>query len=255
MNCANHPEATATAFCRECGKPMCGECQCPAVGSVYCQDHVPAASPLMPPPLFPADPPRPSAGFSQSSYTSQTGPAAPRTYDSPYTAPVGTPVMTGPNPNVHPALALVLGFIPGVGAIYNGQYAKGLIHAVVFGLLISLTTSARSAGSEAFLGIMIAAWVFYQAFEAYHTARKRRFGMTVEEFSSLFDVRPVGGKFPIGAVLLIGLGFILLLDTTDIVRFDEFARYWPMGLILLGGYMLYTRLNPAAAVADNGDVR
>ena len=33
------------------------------------------------------------------------------------------------------AIALFLGFIPGVGAIYNGQYAKGLVHAVVFGLI------------------------------------------------------------------------------------------------------------------------
>ncbi|NDJ12496.1 MAG: hypothetical protein EBY17_15070, partial [Acidobacteriia bacterium] len=41
MNCANHPEANATAFCRECGQPMCPECQRPALGSVYCQTHVP----------------------------------------------------------------------------------------------------------------------------------------------------------------------------------------------------------------------
>jgi hypothetical protein len=148
-----------------------------------------------------------------------------------------------PNPNSHPVLALLLGFIPGVGAIYNGQYAKGLIHAVVFGLLISLTTNARSGGSEAFLGIMIAAWVFYQAFEAYHTARKRRFGLVVEEFSSLFEIRPGTGKFPVGAVVLIGVGFLLLLETTDIIRFDDFARFWPVGLIALGGYMLYGRLH------------
>jgi len=29
------------------------------------------------------------------------------------------------DPAAHPALAFLLGFIPGVGAIYNGQYAKG----------------------------------------------------------------------------------------------------------------------------------
>jgi len=27
--------------------------------------------------------------------------------------------------------------IPGVGAVYNGQYAKGLVHVVIVGLLIS----------------------------------------------------------------------------------------------------------------------
>jgi len=42
MNCANHPEITASAFCRDCGKPMCQECQRPALGSIYCAEHLPA---------------------------------------------------------------------------------------------------------------------------------------------------------------------------------------------------------------------
>lgn len=250
MNCAIHPEATATAFCRECGKPMCSECQRPAMGSVFCQDHAPVTVP----------PPLPKSPFTEqpraSYYVPPTPPPPPAgAYaDSPYSAPV---VALAANPNAHPILALLLGFIPGVGAIYNGQYAKGLIHAVIFGLLISLTTNAHSGGAEAFLGIMIAVWVFYQAFEAYHTARKRRFGLVVEEFSSLFDVRPASGKFPVGAVLLIALGFVLLLETTDIIRFDDVARFWPVGLIAVGGYMLYTRLHstdvPPGSV--NGEAR
>jgi hypothetical protein len=143
-------------------------------------------------------------------------------------------------------LALILGFIPGVGAIYNGQYAKGLIHVVVFGLLISLMTNSHVGTLEPMLGIMVGAWVFYMAFEAYHTARKRKYGVAVEEFSSLFDVRPVHGRFPAGAILLIGVGFILLLDTTDVINMDQIERYWPIALILVGLYLLYARLSPAA---------
>ena len=30
-----------------------------------------------------------------------------------------------------------------------------------------------------------------------------------------------GARFPVGAVLLIGLGFILLLDTTDIISIED----------------------------------
>jgi uncharacterized membrane protein len=131
-----------------------------------------------------------------------------------------------------------------VGAIYNGQYAKGLVHAVVFALLVSAVSSGHNAGMEAFIGIMIAAWVFYMAFEAYHTARKRRYGIAVEEFSGQFDFRAGGHRFPTGAILLIVLGFILLLDTTDIISIEEFAKYWPVGLILLGVYLLYNRLTP-----------
>jgi hypothetical protein len=152
----------------------------------------------------------------------------------------------------HPFLALILGFIPGVGAIYNGQYAKGLIHAVVFGLLISIVNGLHHGPLEPLFALLIGAWVFYMAFEAYHTARKRRYGGSVEEFSSLFDVRPTQARFPSGALLLIGLGFILLLDTTDIISMEQWERYWPLLLILVGLYMLYVRLSPAAHRPDGG---
>ena len=78
-------------------------------------------------------------------------------------------------PDVSPGLAFFLGWIPGVGAIYNGQYAKGLVHAVIFGMLCSILDSDLR-GLEPVFGILLAAWIFYMAFEAYHTARKRRNG-------------------------------------------------------------------------------
>jgi hypothetical protein len=232
MNCINHPETTASAFCRDCGKPMCQECQRPAQGTVYCADHLPVA----------AAPPPPASPGTVSHY-------------SPYTAP-SAPVSQGQPPDmaVHPTLALILGFIPGVGAIYNGQYAKGLIHVVVFGLLVSLAASSNAGGFEPLIGLLIAAWVFYMAFEAFHTARSRRNGAGVEEFSSLFDVRPTHGRFPAGAILLIALGFILLLNTTDIIRMETLERYWPVGLIVCGLYMLYMRVTPRhVAVAPESD--
>ena len=228
MNCANHPETTATAFCRECGKPMCPECQRPALGSIFCEVHQPA------------------------SYQAETmGQTAPPPYTAPQTPPASTyasPYTSLPQPmpdeSVHPILALLLGLIPGVGATYNGQYAKGLVHALVFGLLVSAIANSHNGGMAALLGIMIAAWVFYMCFEAYHTARKRRYGVVVEEFSGQFDFRAGGNRVPVGAILLIGLGFILLLDTTDIISIDEFVKYWPAGLILLGAYLLYNQLSP-----------
>jgi cell wall-active antibiotic response 4TMS protein YvqF/B-box zinc finger protein len=236
MNCAQHPEFDATAFCRECGKPMCSECQRPALGSVYCEAHLPATPPA---------PAQPLAPYAPAPYTAYATPLA----ASPYTAPANAPPA---DPSVHPVLALLLGFIPGVGAIYNGQYAKGLVHAVVFALLVSAEASGHNAGMEAFIGIMIAAWVFYMVFEAYHTARKRRYGVAVEEFSGQFDFRTGNSRVPVGAILLIGLGFILLLDTTDIISIEEFGKYWPVGMILLGVYLLYNRLNPDHSHINRG---
>jgi hypothetical protein len=265
MNCANHPETTASAFCRECGKPMCQECQRPALGSIYCAEHLPVAAPMpaaapasfVPPPPPPAPPP---SAFRETTREATGETTGEKSYaGSPYSAPAAAPYSGAAPPQyaasqtplpvyetgAHPVLALILGFIPGVGAIYNGQYAKGLIHAVVFGLLVSIVSNMHGS-FEPLFGLLIGAWVFYMAFEAYHTARKRRYGVSVEEFSSLFDVRPTQGRFPAGAILLIGLGFLLLLDTTDMISMDQMERYWPVGLIVFGLYMLYARLSPEA---------
>ena len=40
----------------------------------------------------------------------------------------------------------MLGFIPGVGAIYNGQYAKGLVHVIIVGLMISILSNGAADG-------------------------------------------------------------------------------------------------------------
>ncbi len=247
MNCAQHTETTATAFCRECGTPMCLECQRPALGSVYCEAHLPMTAQAPEPPSVNPFAPEPA----QTSVSTALPVAyVPPVYATPHTASPYTSAAppVRPDDSVHPVLALLLGFIPGVGATYNGQYAKGLVHAVVFGLLLSaIINSHGSAGMAAFIGIMIAAWMFYMVFEAYHTARKRRLGIPVDEFAGHFELRSVGGRVPVGAIILIGLGFILLLDTTNIISIDQFVQYWPLGMILLGVYLLYNRLHSETA--------
>src|SRR5438034_2140642 len=204
MNCSTHTDVPAVAFCRSCGKALCADCRRVAEGTVYCAEHAPAAA-------------------------ASSGAGAPS-----YSAP--------PPGHANPRLAFLLGFIPGVGAIYNGQYAKGLVHAVIFGLIISIMTRAGGE-SEPMLAFLMIAWEFYMIFEAYHTARKRVMGEPVDEFSSLVNVRPGGRGFPTGAVTLIVLGVILLLNTLDILEFRYIARYWPVVLILAGVYMLWARLS------------
>jgi hypothetical protein len=84
-----------------------------------------------------------------------------------YQQPFIPPPVSGPNPSS----AAVLGLIPGVGAMYNGQFVKGFIHVVVFAVLVSLT------GYYGIFGIFIAAWIVYQSFDAYHTAKALRDGL------------------------------------------------------------------------------
>src|SRR5258706_6953477 len=106
------------------------------------------------------------------------------TAPSPY-APSQPPPLPRTNEHVSPPLAFALGFIPGVGAVYNGQYAKGLLHVVIFGSIISILSSGAAQGFVPLFGLMIPTFAFYMAFEAYHTAKKRREGEAVDEFSGL----------------------------------------------------------------------
>ena len=118
MNCQNHPEVPATAYCRSCGKPVCEECRRDAFGTVYCEEHVPA------PPPRAAD----SAGFAAPPPGYTAAPPPPPPFAPNAAVPPSAGIVYA---DVSPGLALFLGLIPGVGAIYNGQYAKGMVHAIV----------------------------------------------------------------------------------------------------------------------------
>ncbi|HYL76964.1 MAG TPA: DUF5668 domain-containing protein [Bryobacteraceae bacterium] len=226
MNCINHPDITAVAYCRSCGKALCETCRRTADGTVYCEEHAPVV-----------------AGAATGSTAGTTAGAAAGAAYSPYTAPAGT---AAPDAGASPGLAFLLGLIPGVGAIYNGQYVKGLIHVIVLGVLISIVSNGDMAGGmEPLFGMMIGVWVFYMAFEAYHTAKKRQMGLAVDEFSSLVRLRNQpgqGSQFPVGPAILIAVGLLFLLNNMEVIRFREIMRYWPIGLIALGAYMLYERM-------------
>ena len=219
MNCQNHAETPATAYCRSCGKPVCDECRRDAFGTVYCADHTPAPAPTMPPP--PMGPPA----------FATPAPGAP-----PYGAAPGYVYS-----DVSPGLALFLGLIPGVGAIYNGQYAKGIVHAIIWGMLISICDSRAARGLEPVFVMLVIAWIAYMAFEAYHTARKRRAGEPVDEYSSILDMRGGRNHVPMAGIVLIGLGALLLLHTLDLLDFEYVTRFWPVLLIGLGVYLLAGR--------------
>ncbi len=238
MNCANHPEAEVAAYCRSCGKALCKDCRKDAAGTVFCAEHLPVTEAPPPAPPFQAADPAATAQVPPPPFQGMGA-------GSPYTAPPpplgGTPYVHSATGTPSPGLAFILGFIPGVGAIYNGQYAKGLVHAVVFGLLVTILDSGHVGSFEPLFGIFLAIWVFYMAFEAHHTAAKRRKGEPVEELSSLMNIPTTAGGIPVGPVILIGLGVILLLDTLNVITFESVSRYWPVLLIVGGGYMLYSR--------------
>ena len=227
MNCQNHPESPASAYCRTCGMPVCEECRRDAFGTVYCAEHAPAPVSAQAPPSGYAPPPPgfvpPPPGFA---------PPVPGYAPPPFSA----------QSTVSPALAFFLGLIPGVGAIYNGQYAKGLVHAIVWGLLMSIANSRAANGLEPIFVMLVIAWWAYMAFEAHRTAQKLQAGEVVDEYSSLVPMRGRGDQAPVAGAALVLLGILLLLKTLDVLDFDRVARYWPVLLIAVGVYLLWGRI-------------
>jgi hypothetical protein len=66
--------------------------------------------------------------------------------------------------------------------MYNGQYAKGVVHLIVFAILVSL------ANENGIFGLFIAGWVCYQVIEAHQTARARRDGTPLPNPFGLNDL-------------------------------------------------------------------
>jgi hypothetical protein len=164
MNCANHPDRERTAFCQNCGKPICQECTRVVGTAVFCEPCLAAK-------LSGAGAPPPAGG--PYTYTGSDGAVN-------YAPPGAIPPPLPGEPN--PGLAALLGFIPGVGAMYNGQYAKGVVHLIVFAILVSL------ANENGIFGLFVAGWVCYQVIEAHHTARARRDGTPLPNPFGLNDL-------------------------------------------------------------------
>ncbi len=217
-------DAKIVGYCRMCGKALDENDANATEGTLYCAEHAPQVSAGVP-----QEPPPP---YTAPAYHSPA---------SPYSA-VQPPPLPKADPQVSPPLAFALGFIPGVGAVYNGQYAKGLLHVVIFGSIISILSSGAARGFVPLFALMIPTFVFYMAFEAYHTAKKRRDGEQVDEFSGLARARGVRSRFPMAPVLLIAFGVLFLLDNLDLLRIGALLRYWPALLIVLGLYLLFERI-------------
>ena len=217
MNCATHNDVAAVAFCRTCGKPLCNQCTRDVRGVIYCESCLAAR--------MEGVSAAPAAGFAPVQTVYPPGAS--------YAAPPRLPINSGPNP----ALAGILGAIPfGIGAIYNGQYAKGLAHMAIF---VALIFGANHGGEMDWIfGIAIPFFVLYQIIDAVRTAKAIQLSEPVPDPFGLAQMFSTGEKFegtkvPAGAAVLIVLGMLFLLHTAGFFEIG-FGVFVSVILILLG---------------------
>jgi Domain of unknown function (DUF5668) len=244
MNCSNHTEVSAVAYCRTCGKALCANCTRDVRGVVYCENCLAERlGGALPPP-------------------------------SVYQAAVADPALGAPAARDRlpsPGVAAALGFIPGVGAMYNGQFMKGFIHVMVFVCLIWM--------GDHFGPIMVPvffAYFFYSVFDAYKTAHAIELGQPLPDpfgLERMFGADAVARRVPhpaetpanltsppekapdqagctgqvsrhrapTGAIVLIALGALFLLNSLGLLEFHWVHRLWPVILIVVGGWLFVKR--------------
>ncbi len=229
MNCTVHTDVPATAYCRTCGKPMCEKCAHNVRGVVYCEDCL-------------------------ATRLHDTLPAAPASGVVPGTAPAPVIVAGAPSPGLAGVLA---GFFPfGVGAVYNGQYAKGLAHLIIFVLLCVGASQGGDTG-DVFFGLGLAFFYVYQIIDAVRSAHAIRLGLPAPDPFGLSKAFGSGervefSKVPIGAVVLIGLGVLFLLNTMGWLHVLWFHRLWPLILIVIGVWLFMKRWSTPSGPASQG---
>jgi hypothetical protein len=140
---------------------------------------------------------------------------------------------------------VLAGFFPfGVGAVYTGQYAKGLAHLAIFVLLIAGCNAADSDHSTmlgVFCGIGLAFFYVYQIIDAVRSAKAIQTAQPIPDPFGLASTFSVGekietSKIPSGAIVLILVGVVFLLHTLGLAEFG-LERYWPVILIGVGGWL------------------
>jgi len=163
-----------------------------------------------------------------------------------------------------PALAGILAaLIPGLGAMYNGQFVKAFVHVVIFAMLI--VAVSHGYGLAPLFGILIGFFWFYMIFDAVKSAKAKQLGIPAPDplgLDRLFGIEeshPAASRTasnagamagqpaaqqaardntPIGAIVLVALGVFFLLGNLGMLHVH---RLWPLILIGLGLWIAYRR--------------
>lgn len=197
MNCAYHLTNRAVVQCSRCTRPLCPACDHRIRGFPYCQDCIVAGVESL---------------QQQQARTNAKG--AMRRKSS-------------------PAVAFLLSFIPpGLGAVYNGQTAKALVHFTIFASFFQMLVMY----GQPFFLLGLAAATLFAAVDAARTAQLIRGGFAPDEEQDAITRRLYGNPLA-WAVTMISLGTVFLLHTLFNIRLRP--EFLPIIPVLLGAYMLF----------------
>jgi Domain of unknown function (DUF5668)/B-box zinc finger len=147
----------------------------------------------------------------------------------------GSSTSAGSPPRSNPGAAAALGLIPGLGAVYNGDYTRAIILVAIWAALLAVGLTDAFGDLTTLIWIAFGLFPIYTAIDSYRAAQNRQLG-TLEGQS----VVPVPRQ-SVGAIVLIALGVLALLGNFGWIRGEWVSRGWPVVLIAIGVWLYVKR--------------
>lgn len=156
-----------------------------------------------------------------------------------------------------PLLALVLSAMPGLGQVYVGYYNQGFVNMFVCGgTIFLLSVSGHHYGGALralapFLGFFLAFYWLYNMVDAYRRAtfyNHALAGLGPVDFPESMKLPKTHGSLA-GGIVLIALGLLLFANTALGMSLDWLEQWWPMGLVLIGAWLVYRSVTEKRPVA------
>jgi hypothetical protein len=136
-------------------------------------------------------------------------------------------------PTDAPKRAASLSLIPGMGAVYNGEYRKALAQFAVFAGLIIMGDQVHGV-----FGFGAVVFLIFTMFDSYHTAEAR---LRTRMEPKLGTESPAKDRTAAAwGIILIGLGFLFLLQ--NFIHYNFLNRLWPLVFVALGVYLVVASL-------------
>lgn len=132
-----------------------------------------------------------------------------------------------------PIVALLLGLVPGLGAAYNGQNVKALVHFVVTAGLWTLSDIFHPPFAI-LIGLSGVAFYFFSLYDAYASAQRHRLGVNLQEEEDRLRLI-LRERTGLWGGLLIGIGALAVFSR---VLPDHLHLLWPLLLVIAGVYYI-----------------
>ena len=137
-------------------------------------------------------------------------------------------------PRAKARLAALFAVLPGMGAVYNRQNIKAVVHFVSIIGLFELASLKVAAVVFALAGLVL---YLYSIIDAYRTAMLIARGESPAVDEERFK-RTLIKRAPLIGIMLIAAGLLLVVQILRPFAFITLARLFPVALIILGGYLL-----------------